>query len=311
MPDEALDRESEPLELEGGLLTDEDRARAAEHMASRSATYFGRHGLVFAWRWSDVLLNGGNQVPRVLLWDLRPLEPGSWENILGFAHERLYAVLKASIRGYDDSGDNIIDMQRWRWRESAFVEYFPEGESPDLEQLTPDGVRRCYIPTWYHVDLILGLFPRRRRVTPASAAEDTLWDALCARRSLTLSQNPCAAPWPLIETELVAAGYDRDKLVSMTAPALIERLADSREARRATHSPTIIKPDAGTAEEPKKRKRPGRKRKSDVKVDKRIYEAWATALYPTYAELEAAMKLPKGEGKRACDRHRKRLPKGK
>lgn len=84
------------------------------------------------------------------------------------------------------------------------------------------------------------------------------------------------------------------------------------KAEGGNGQPVESEPRNATPEQaPKRAKRRGRKPDTDPKEDRRIFDAWQTGLYPTYADLDNALNLPNGEGKRACDRHRKRLPKGK
>lgn len=69
--------------------------------------------------------------------------------------------------------------------------------------------------------------------------------------------------------------------------------------------------DATPEQAPKRAKRRGRKPDTDPKEDKRISDAWQTGQYLTFADLERELNLRPGEGKRACDRHRKRTPEDK
>jgi len=59
-----------------------------------------------------------------------------------------------------------------------------------------------------------------------------------------------------------------------------------------------------------KRKRRGRKRDTDVRLDQRIFEAWESGYYKSYAQLGQAFELTPRQVRLAIDRHRKRLPKG-
>jgi len=99
-----------------------------------------------------------------------------------------------------------------------------------------------------------------------------------------------------------------------TAAALAMDLAFQAVAKAegGNGKPVESEPRDATPEQaPKRAKRRGRKPDTNPKEDKRIFDVWQTGQYQTYADLDNALHLPNGEGKRACDRHRKRLPKGK
>ena len=60
-----------------------------------------------------------------------------------------------------------------------------------------------------------------------------------------------------------------------------------------------------------RRGKPGRKRDTDPKADKKIAEAWQTGRYKTHAELGKELGKSERDVKLALDRHRKRTPRRK
>lgn len=123
------------------------------------------------------------------LWDARPLESGSWGNILGCD---------------DGSGSRgFIDM---RWWIPPFTLETPEANPPPYYMpariaLPPGyrhgGVRRCYRPTKEDLEIVACVYP---------------------------GHPPQDPPWPRVEADLTVAGRSPSELASMIAPALL-RLA--------------------------------------------------------------------------------------
>lgn len=187
-----------------------------------------------------------------------------------------------NILGFDDGqgGGDFIDMRLWLCTTSRLLVNEPPMYRPAHAPLPPffksGGVRRCYRPTDEDTAAVQTLYPTHR--------------------------NPHAPPWQRIEADLIVAGHDRDRLMKLNPPALLRLLRKAHEQEGSADN------ERGT---PPKRGRPGRKPDTDPKEDKRIFEAWQSGQYKTYAELENELRLLKGEGKRACDRHRKRVQKGK
>lgn len=221
---------------------------------------------------------------------VRVYKPGSGEPELVPASSMLSPLWDArplgsdswgNVLGFDDGqgGGDFIDMRLWLRATPGMVNE-PPMYRPAHAPLPPffqsGGVRRCYRPTDEDTAAVRALYPTHR--------------------------NPHAPPWQRVEADLIVAGHDRDKLVDLNPPALLGLLRKAREHDGATEDAADATP---------KRNRPGRKPDTDPKEDKRIFDAWQSGQYKTYAELESELRLSKGEGKRACDRHRKRLPKGK
>lgn len=112
-------------------------------------------------------------------------------------------------------------------------------DSEALGQPVDVGRRRYYVPTAADVNVIA------ERFTDADPA------------------NPS---WPRIEATLIAAGLERETLLTLNAPTLVGLLAESGGARRG-----------------------GRKPDTDEKADARIAEAWGTGQHRTVADLAHAL----------------------
>lgn len=151
-------------------------------------------------------------VPLVWLWDARPLEADSWGNILGL----------------DDGqgGGDFIDMRLWLCTTPRPLVNEPPMYRPAHAALPPffksGGVRRCYRPTDEDTAAVQRLYPAH--------------------------QNPHAPPWFRIEADLIVAGYDRDRLVKLSPPALLSLLRRVREQEDTADGATLQKPDAGADE---------------------------------------------------------------
>ncbi len=144
--------------------------------------------------------------------------------------------------------------------------------------------------------------------------------------------NAAKAVWPQVKVALQVAAIRLRKVNTDAIPSTLTpedgaataeqtEVADAAAGARPSSvprqvSPTLLQADAPTSKDVaqnvaeaasrKPRARRGRKPDTDPKADARIAEAWATRQYRTFAELERELKLGKGEGKRAVDRHRKR-----
>jgi len=128
----------------------------------------------------------------VPLWDSRPLESDSWGTILGFDD------------GLSDGAS--IDMRRWlRATPDATNEppIYRPAHAPLPPRFRSGGVRRCYRPTDADIAAVRATYPSH--------------------------PNPYAPPWQRIEADLIAAGYDRDRLVDLNPPTLLQLLLKARE----------------------------------------------------------------------------------
>jgi len=132
----------------------------------------------------------------VPLWDSRPLESDSWGTILGFDD------------GLSDGAS--IDMRRWlRATPDATNEppIYRPAHAPLPPRFRSGGVRRCYRPTDADIAAVRATYPSH--------------------------PNPYAPPWQRIEADLIAAGYDRDRLADLNPPALLQLLVQARERQSA------------------------------------------------------------------------------
>ncbi len=123
-----------------------------------------------------------------------------------------------------------------------------------------------------------------------------------------LPPSKCLKPWEQSVCRELKKAAQRMSQDDVERLYLI--LADLRyDAQQGRAAPVGADNDA--PDSPPRRTRRGRKPDTDPKKDKRIFDAWQSGHYKTYADLEDARDLPRGEGKRACDRHRKRSQEGK
>jgi hypothetical protein len=143
--------------------------------------------------WSGPL----ESLQRMPLWDMRPLERGSWGNITGYFDER--------------PGGGVLDMGRWS-RLPGCRDDRPV-HRPAAVLLPPlwldGGVRSCYRPRPEDLVLVQHRFPD--------------------------VSDAAAPPWQLIRTSLLEAGRTVDDIARLDAPKLVELLGSAADSKaRAT-----------------------------------------------------------------------------
>ena len=86
------------------------------------------------------------------------------------------------------------------------------------------------------------------------------------------------------------------------------REAVEQKSGRSADRPGAVGAKAKGAEKerPRKRRKRGRPIDTDLKLDKRIFDAWSTGSHRTYAELAKALGIPERDVPPAIDRERKR-----
>jgi hypothetical protein len=108
-----------------------------------------------------------------------------------------------------------------------------------------------------------------------------------------------SATWQRLKTWLLARP---EKTFQVQRAEVVRLLREAVAKKAGLPTPPAAKTKTGKGKGGKR----GRTPDTDPKKDKRLAEAWATGRYRTFAELDTAEKLGKGEAKRAVDRHRHR-----